>query len=76
MTEGDDVSLNCTSKINIQELSREEGVPDVSNSRTLEDGRSRLITSATVKDSGKYLCKNDKEHYIFNVSVKGREIHN
>ena len=74
ITEGDDVSLNCTSKINIQELLREEGVPDVSNSRTLEDGKSWLITSATVKDSGKYLCKNEKERYIFNVSVEGMEI--
>ena len=77
ITEGDQLTLNCSSKINTQELSREEGVPVVSESRTLVDGESRPISSsASVKDSGKYLCKNDKERYIFNVSVKGREIHN
>ena len=77
ITEGDQLTLNCTSKINTQELSREEGEPVVSESRTLVDGESEPISSsASVKDSGKYLCKNDKERYIFNVSVKGREIRN
>ncbi|XP_067025516.1 angiopoietin-1 receptor-like isoform X2 [Acropora muricata] len=71
ITEGDQLTLNCSSKINTQELPREEGVPVVSESRTLVDGESRPISSsASVKDSGKYLCKNDKERYIFNVSVK------
>ena len=76
ITEGDDLTLNCTADINIHELSR-EGKPDISKDRTLEDGRpTRISSSATVKDSGKYLCKNNKEDYIFNVSVKGREIRN
>ena len=76
ITEGGHLTLNCTTEI-IDEWSREEGVPVISKSRTLEDGESRLISSsATVKDSGKYLCKNDKERYIFDVSVKGREIRN
>ncbi|KAK2555708.1 hypothetical protein P5673_022749 [Acropora cervicornis] len=71
ITEGDDLTLNCTADINIHELSR-EGKPDISKDRTLEDGRpTRISSSATVKDSGKYLCKNNKEDYIFNVSVKG-----
>ena len=75
--EGDHLTLNCTTEINKDERSREEGVPVISKSRTLEDGESRLISSsATVKDSGKYLCENDKERYIFDVSVKGREIRN
>ena len=75
--ERDHLTLNCTPQINKDELSREEGVPVISKSRTLEDGESRRISSsATVKDSGKYLCENDKERYIFNVSVEGREIRN
>ncbi|XP_067025150.1 angiopoietin-1 receptor-like [Acropora muricata] len=70
ITEGDDLTLNCTADINIHELSREDK-PDISNDRTLEDGNpKRISSSATVKDSGKYLCKNNKEDYIFNVSVK------
>ena len=73
ITEGDDVTLNCTTEVNIHEWSRNEGVPVISKSRTLEDGESRRI-SATVKDSGKYLCEKDKVRYIFNVSVEGREI--
>ena len=77
ITEGDDFTLNCTTEINTHEWSREEGTPDISKERTLENGEfKRISSSATVKDSGKYLCKNDKEHYIFNVSVKGREIRN
>ena len=75
ITEGDDITLNCTTEINIHEWSRNEGVPVISKSRTLEDGESRRI-SATVKDSGKYLCEKDKVRYIFNVSVEGREIRN
>ena len=74
ITEGDDVTLNCTTEINIHEWSREEGESVASKLRTLEDGKSRVITSVAVKDSGKYLCKNDKEDYIFNVIVQGREM--
>ena len=77
ITEGGHLTLNCTTEINIHEWPREEGVPVISKSRTLEDGESRRISSsATVKDSGKYLCENDKERYIFNVGVEGREIRN
>ena len=76
ITEGDDLTLNCT-EINIHEWSRKEGEPDISKSRTLKDGESRRISSsAAVKHSGKYLCENDKERYIFNVSIKGGEIRN
>ena len=76
ITEGDDVKLNCTTEINIHEWSRKEGDPDVSGSRTLVNGESKHIPSATVKDSGTYLCTKGKERYIFNVSVKGRQVHN
>ena len=77
ITEGDDLILNCTTEINIHEWSRKVGEPDISESRTLKDGESKPISSsATVKDSGKYLCKIDGERYIFNVSVEGREIRN
>ena len=76
ITEGDDVTLNCTTEINIHEWSRKKGDPDVSGSRTLGTGHPGTITSATVKDSGTYLCTKGKERYIFNVSVKGRQVHN
>ncbi|XP_015775536.1 PREDICTED: angiopoietin-1 receptor-like isoform X4 [Acropora digitifera] len=72
ITEGDDLTLNCTKGINIQEWSRKEGEPDISDeSRILKDGKSKVISSsATVKDSGKYLCEIDRERYVFNVSVE------
>ena len=77
ITEGDDLILNCTTEIKTHEWSRKEGEPDISESRTLKDGQSKPISSsATVKDSGKYLCEIDGESYIFNVSVEGREIRN
>ncbi|XP_015775524.1 PREDICTED: uncharacterized protein LOC107353688 [Acropora digitifera] len=73
ITEKGPLTLNCTKETNKDEWTREEGVPVISKSRTLEDGESRLISSsATVKDSGKYLCENDKERYIFDVSVEVR----
>ena len=76
ITEGDDLTLNCTAEINIHELSREVK-PDISKDRIFKDGdRKPISSSATVKDSGKYLCENNKEDYIFNVSVKGRDIRN
>ena len=77
ITEGDDLILNCTTEIHIYEWSRKEGEPDISESRTLKVGASNPISSsATVKDSGKYLCEIDGKRYIFNVSVEGREIRN
>ena len=78
ITEGDDLILNCTTEIiNKDGWSRKEGEPDISESRTLKDGESKPISSsATVKDSGKYLCEIDGERYIYNVSVEGREIRN
>ena len=77
VTEGDDLILNCTTEIKKHEWSRKEGEPYISESRILPDGESKPISSsATVKDSGKYLCEIDGERYIFNVSVEGREIRN
>ena len=73
VSEGGDVTLNCTTKDNEHTWSREGEDPVETTSRTLEDKESKLrIKPVAVRDSGIYYCENEAVKYIFNVTVSGR----
>ena len=73
VSEGGDVTLNCTTKDNEHTWSREGEDPVETTSRTLEDKESKLrIKPVAVRDSGIYYCENKAVKYIFNVTVSGR----
>ena len=70
VSEGGDVTLNCTTKDNEHTWSREGEDPVETTSRTLEDKESKLrIKPVAVRDSGIYYCENKAVKYIFNVTV-------